>query len=71
MERVWIIVSVLCLVAAAILLLRENQDAAFVLATLGSVAWFLSYRVRLSGTIIKTAETTDDERGASQDQDEK
>jgi hypothetical protein len=70
MERVWIIVSVLCLAVAAILLLREYQNAAFVAATLGAVAWFLSYRVKLHGTILETVETTDDDEMASQDQDE-
>lgn len=69
-ERVWIIVSILCLIVAAILLLRENQSAAFVAAALGAVAWFLSYRVKLRGTIIETEKTTDDENDASEDQDE-
>lgn len=69
-ERAWTIVSILCLIVAAILLLRENQNAAFVVATLGAVAWFLSYRVKLRSTIIEAAETTDDENDASEDQDE-
>ena len=70
MERVWVIVSVLCVVAAAILLLRENQNAAFVVATIGALAWFLSYRVRLRATISENAETTDEEHHASEDHDE-
>jgi hypothetical protein len=70
MERAWSIVSVLCLLAAAILLLREYQNAAFVVATLGAIAWFLSYRVKLRATIVEPAETTDDELEASEDDDE-
>jgi hypothetical protein len=70
MERAWIIASILCLIVAAILLLREYQNAAFVVATFGAVAWFLSYRVKLRATIVDPAETTDDERDASEDHDE-
>ena len=70
MERVWIIASILCLVVAAILLLREYQNAAFVVATLGALAWFLSYRVKLRAAIIEPAETTDVEKDASEDDDE-
>ena len=71
MEHVWTTASILCLIAAAILLLRDNQDIAFVFGTLGVVAWFLSYRVKLRATIIDSPETTDDEEYASEDQDEK
>jgi uncharacterized membrane protein YhfC len=70
MERAWTIVSILCLIVAAILLFREYQNAAFVVATLGAVAWFLSYRVKLRATIIEPVETTDDEPDASEDHDE-
>lgn len=65
MERVWVVVSILCLGVAAFLLLRDYQSAAFVVASLGAVAWFLSYRVRMRATIIETPETTDDEDEAS------
>jgi hypothetical protein len=71
MERAWTIVSILCLIVAAILLFSEYLNAAFVVATLGAVTWFLSYRVKLRGTIVETVEATDDEDGASEDEDEK
>lgn len=67
MERIWIIVSILFMVAAAVFLLRQNHDAALVTAALGAVAWFLSYRVKLRATI---SETTNDEDDVSEDQDE-
>jgi hypothetical protein len=70
MERAWTIASILCLIIAAILLLREYQNAGFVVATLGAISWFLSYRVKLRATIVEPAETTDDERDASEDHDE-
>ena len=69
MERAWLIVSVAGITAAAILLLWENQNAAFVAAVLAAVAWFLSYRVKLRGTIIE-ADATEDDAEASEDTDE-
>ena len=70
MERVWIIVSILCLLAAAIFLLLDYHNVAFVLAALGAVSWFLSYRVKLRAMISDPVETIEDEEEASEDQDE-
>lgn len=70
MERAWIIVSILCLGVAAFLLLRDFESAAFVVATLGAVAWFLSYRVKLRATIVEPPQTTDDDDEASDDHEE-
>ena len=67
MERAWTFVSILCLIVAAVLLLRENYNAAFVSAALGAVAWFMDYRSKIRGTIIEADETTDDELEASDD----
>ena len=46
-ERIWMIVSALLLIAAAVLLWRNNLSAVFVTAALGACAWFLSYRAQL------------------------
>jgi hypothetical protein len=46
-ERLWFLVSIVLLALAAIFLWRTNLSAAFVTATLGAVAWFLSYRAKL------------------------
>lgn len=40
--------------AAGVLLFRQQLDAAFVLATLGIVAWFLSYRVQMKRIISES-----------------
>jgi hypothetical protein len=60
MGIIWTIASILCLAVAAIFLLRENYDAAFVLAALGAVAWFLNYRMRIRGMIHEDPDRTDD-----------
>ena len=67
---IWTIASILFLIVAAIFLLRENYDAAFALAALGAVAWFLNYRSKIRETINEETETTDDEWDASEDEDE-
>jgi preprotein translocase subunit SecF len=41
------IVSGICIVAAAFFLLRGELNIAFVVATLGIVAWFLNYRIQM------------------------
>ena len=51
LERMFTILSGLLLLAALILLWRNNLSVAFVIATLGVVAWFLSYRAQLRAQI--------------------
>jgi hypothetical protein len=70
MERAWMLVSIVGVVTAAILLLREYRDTAIVAGALGAVAWFLSYRVKLRKTIIETTEATETEGDDSEDQDD-
>ena len=70
MERAWSILAVLCLIAAALLLWRAHTDAAFVVAALGVVAWFLGYRDRLRKTIVQPDEATESASSDSEDQDE-
>jgi hypothetical protein len=46
-ERIWIILAAVLVIVAAAFLWRNNVSAAFVTATLGAVAWFLSYRAQI------------------------
>ncbi len=52
-ERVWRGVVGLCLIAALFFLWNDQQDAAFVAATLGAVAWFMPLRSRLRRSSIE------------------
>ena len=70
MERAWMLVSVLGMVAAAIPFFRDYQNAAFVVATLGAVAWFLSYRTKLRSAIGESVETTPSEAEETADHDD-
>ena len=60
-ERAWTIAAVLLLIVAGALLWRNNLSAAFVTATLGVVAWFLSYRSQLRGDMDKETEAEPDD----------
>jgi len=50
-ERAWTIASGILLLVALAMLWRNNLSAAFVIAALGIVAWFLSYRTQLRARI--------------------
>ena len=53
MKLFWMIMSGICILAAAFFLLRGNLDTAFVIAALGLVAWFLNYRIQMKAVITK------------------
>ena len=53
-ERIWIILAAVMVVVAAGFLWRNNMSAAFVTATLGAVAWFLSYRAQIRARLAAT-----------------
>ena len=63
-ERIWMILAALLLIVAAVLLWRGNLSAAFVIATLGAVAWFLNYRSQLRANVATDREddVVDEER---------
>ena len=65
-ERAWIILAALLVVVAAVFLWRNNLSAAFVIATLGVVAWFLSYRTQLRGRMS----TDEEEAPTTENMDE-
>ena len=54
-ERVFTILSGLFLLSAAVLLWWNNLTAAFVTATLGIVAWFLSFRAQARAMYTNSA----------------
>ena len=70
-EKRWSIVAGACLVAAAALLVVARMDAAFVVATLGVVAWFWNERNRLLPAGIEDDEEFPEEDEEIEDGDEK
>ncbi len=69
-ERTWIIIAALFALAAGVLLWRNNMSAAFVTATLGAVAWFLSYRVQMRAK-VHAAEQESNEQNSNEEPVEK
>ena len=55
-ERIWIILAAVMVIVAATFLWRNNISATFVTATLGAVAWFLSYRAQIRAKIAASEE---------------
>ena len=60
-ERVFTILSGLFLLSAVVLLWWNNLTAAFVTATLGIVAWFLSFRAQASAKVAAESPMERDE----------
>ena len=48
MKTFWLITAGVCITAAAAFLLRDEYETAFVVATLGTIAWFLNYRCQIT-----------------------
>lgn len=57
----WLLGAGLCAVAAAVCLVLGFYEAAFVVGTLGAVAWFLNVRAKLPRTPEPEDDDDDDE----------
>lgn len=62
-----------CIVVAAFFLLRGELNTAFVVATLGIVAWFLNYRIQMNAIVtaanLEQSKREDIEDGKDSDED--
>lgn len=59
MKQFWMGVAIACISGAAVSLWWQHYDAAFVVGTMGALAWFLNYRAGLKEMI--GGESDDDE----------
>ena len=53
MKIFWMTIAGVAIAIAAFLLLRGDLNAAFVVAAIGLIAWFLNYRVQMKETVLK------------------
>jgi uncharacterized membrane protein YedE/YeeE len=60
-NTVWLVIAGCCITVAAVCLVRGNFDAAFVVAVIGMVAWFLNYRTQVQKTLNAEDATAEDE----------
>jgi hypothetical protein len=58
LQRACTILSFVLLIAAAVAFWRDNIDAAFVIATLGALVWFIGFRIGI-GRINSRSEATE------------
>lgn len=63
MKTFWLVTAVVCITVAAALLLRDDYETAFVVATLGTIAWFLNYRCQIT-EMNKAADAEEEIMGA-------
>jgi len=61
------IIAGLCITVAAVFLLRRDFNAAFVIAAIGMIAWFLNYRIQMKEL---TADSQRDKNMEMKDLDE-
>lgn len=71
MKTVWLIASAVCIVTAAVFLLRGDFNSAFVVAVFGLVSWFLNYRAQVRESLVAEdlREGNDQEGGDNTDED--
>jgi uncharacterized membrane protein YedE/YeeE len=60
MKTVWMVIAGLCIAVAAVFMFRGDFSAAFVVAAIGMIAWFLNYRSQMKD-ITETANSERDE----------
>ncbi len=63
MKTIWIIAAGICGLVAAAFLFRRDFDKAFVVAAIGAVSWFLSYRVEMKELVGSPTKSDDDDAG--------
>jgi hypothetical protein len=69
-KRFWIIVAGVFAGIAVVLFIQGDYDKAFISATLGAVAWFLSYRVQMRALIAANEPPEETEEELESDEEE-
>lgn len=65
MKNLWVPIAAVCGIAAVVLVIWVNFEAAFVVAAIGAVAWFLNYRQQVK---TRLADSSDQGRGVDDEQ---
>lgn len=70
MKTLWLALAGCCIAAAAVLMVLGHFDAAFVVAVVGMVAWFLNYRAQVTKDLAAHDATTEEEIETDRNEDE-
>ena len=65
LKSLWLIISGVAMGTAGVFLVLRRFDVAFVVATIGVVAWFLNYRAQLGSVNVNREESEDNDREES------
>ena len=68
MKLLWLIVAGACIIVAAVFLWRTDFSTAFVVATIGTVAWFLNYRIQMKEITAAAYPPHDERKGRNPDE---
>jgi hypothetical protein len=68
MKHFWMALSISCLSAAAMALWKQRVDLAFVIATIGALAWFLNYRVHMKELLVESDRSKNEDPASNQDE---
>jgi uncharacterized membrane protein YedE/YeeE len=73
MKVFWMIVAGVCIITAAVFMLRRDFNTAFVIAALGMVAWFLNYRAQMKEIVtaadLEQSRNEEEQDGEDSDED--
>ncbi len=69
MKTFWLIIAIVCITVGGVFLLRGDLDEAFVVATIGTIAWFLNYRSQMR-EIINAADSEQQKIMGAQNSDD-
>jgi hypothetical protein len=73
MKLFWMIVAGVCIITAAVFMLRRDFNTAFVIAALGMVAWFLNYRAQMKEIVdaadLEQSRNEEEQDGEDSDED--
>jgi predicted membrane metal-binding protein len=67
-KTLWLIIAAVCGLVATWLMIQRDVDKAFVVAAIGAVCWFLSYRVQMKQLVGATTNSEEDEESAELDE---
>lgn len=70
LKQLWMTAAGICIIAAAVFLLRGHFNAAFVVAVLGLVSWFLNYRSQVQEELTAEDLRHDNDQEGDDDSDE-
>jgi hypothetical protein len=70
MKMFWMAIAGLCIAVAAVCMFRGDFSAAFVVAAIGMIAWFLNYRGQMKAIAEAADSKTDESIGAESDEND-